>query len=56
MNPKLKVLLIRDGSLLDATSLKLVAQMAAEAEGQVWIERVGDGAECSVVIEDGKVR
>ncbi len=56
LNPKLKVLLIRDGSLLDEESLALVARMADEAKAQVWIERVGDGAECSVVIEDGQLR
>ena len=56
MNPKLRVLLIRDGSLLDDDSLALVAQMAAAADAQVWMERVGNGAECSVVIEDGHVR
>jgi len=55
MNPKLKVLLIRDGSLLDDKSLALVAQMAEEADAQVWLERVGKGQECSVVIEDGEV-
>ena len=55
-NPQLRVLLIRDGSLLDDESLALVAKMAAEAEAQVWMERVGEGAECSVVIEDGAVR
>lgn len=56
MNPRLRVLLIRDGSLLDDESLELVARMAAEADAQVWMERVGNGAECSVVIEDGAVR
>lgn len=56
MNPKLPVLLIRDGSLLDATNLRLVAEMAEAANAQVWIERVGDGDECSIVIEDGTVR
>lgn len=56
LNPTLRVLLIRDGSLLDADSLALVAQMAEEAGGQVWVERVSDGEECSVVIEDGQVR
>jgi DNA repair ATPase RecN len=55
-NPKLKVLLIRDGSLMDEQSMRLVAGMAAAADAQVWIERVGDGAECSVVIEDGQVK
>lgn len=55
MNPKLRVLLIRDGSLLDEDSLGMVAAMAAEHDAQVWIERVGKGKECSVVIEDGAV-
>lgn len=56
MNPKLKVVLIRDGSLLDEASLALAAQMAAEHDAQVWIERVGKGNECSVIIEDGQVQ
>lgn len=56
LNPKMPVVLIRDGSLLDDDNLALLAQMAEEADAQVWIERVGDGAECSVVIEDGEVR
>jgi hypothetical protein len=56
MNPRLGVLLIRDASLLDDDSMAIVAEMAATANAQVWLERVGDGAECSVVIEDGSVR
>ena len=56
LNPNLKVLLIRDGSLLDDTNLATIARMAAEAEAQVWIERVGEGREVSVVIEDGRVK
>lgn len=56
MNPKLKVLLIRDGSLLDDDSLAMVAGMAEEADAQVWIERVGEGAECQVIIQDGQVK
>jgi DNA repair exonuclease SbcCD ATPase subunit len=56
MNPKLRVLLIRDGSLLDQESMLIVEQMAEENDMQVWMERVGTGAEVSVVIEDGTVR
>lgn len=56
LNPRLKVMLIRDGSLLDSKSLSLVAEMAAENDLQVWMERVGAGPECSVIIEDGEVR
>lgn len=55
LNPKLRVLLIRDGSLLDAESLALVADMAAKADAQVWIERVGTGDPTAVIIEDGSV-
>lgn len=57
-NPKLKVVLIRDASLLDDRSLELVAQMAEEAGSQVWLEKVadGDGAGASVIIEDGIAR
>lgn len=55
MNPRLKVLLIRDGSLLDGTNLKMVARMADESGHQIWMERVGKGKECSVIIEDGLV-
>lgn len=56
LNPKLKVLLIRDGSLLDERNLAVIATMAEEAGAQVWLERVSsDGAGCSVLIEDGAV-
>jgi hypothetical protein len=54
MNPKLKVMLIRDGSLLDARSLAMLADMAEAAGAQVWIEMVGkEGG--GIVIEDGQV-
>ncbi len=56
LNPKLKILLIRDGSLLDEGNLSLICEMAQEAGGQVWIERVGHGDECSVIIEDGAIQ
>lgn len=56
LNPKLKVILVRDGSLLDDKSLALVDKMADEADAQVWIERVGEGKECTVIIEAGHVK
>lgn len=54
-NPELRVLLIRDGSLLDDESLAAIAEQAAAADAQVWIERVGTGEEVTVIIEDGEV-
>lgn len=57
LNPKLKVLLIRDGSALDSTSLALMATMAADADAQVWLEKVAETKEgVSVLIEDGTVK
>jgi len=56
LNPKLKVLLIRDGSLLDEESMALIAKMVEEAKAQVWIERVGSGKEVTVEIEDGQIK
>ena len=55
LNPTLKVLLIRDGSALDANSLEAITAMARDAGAQLWIERVGHGDECTVIIEDGEV-
>lgn len=57
LNPTLKVLLIRNGNLLDEDSLKLVADMAAEASAQVWMEFVTSSGEgMTVMMEDGHVR
>lgn len=55
-NPKLRVMLIRDGSLLDAKNLALIAAMAEQAQAQVWIERVGVGEETTVVMQDGEAQ
>lgn len=56
MNPKLRVVRVRDGSLLDEDSMKLVADMAAKQDYQVWIERVDGSGRVGVVIEDGRVK
>jgi hypothetical protein len=55
-NPKLRVILIRDGSLLDADSMTILAEMAAEHDYQVWIETVDSSRPGAVVIEDGMVK
>jgi len=53
-NPKLRVLRIKDGSLLDDKSLELIAKMATDAAYQVWIERVNTNGTVGVVMEDGE--
>jgi hypothetical protein len=59
-NPDLRLLLIREGSLLDADALAEVARVAESHDVQVLIERVGDAGAgafggIGVVIEDGSV-
>ncbi len=55
LNPELRVVLIRDASLLDTRSLALVAEMAEHADAQVWLERVSKVDAGAVVLEDGEV-
>jgi AAA domain len=52
-NPKLRVLCVRDGSLLDDDSLQLVDKLAKANQYQVLIERVETGGNVSVIMEDG---
>lgn len=54
--PRLRVLRIREGSLLDEDGLKLVAEMAQAKDFQVWVERVDSTGGRGFVIEDGHVR
>lgn len=55
-NPRLRVLRIKDGSLLDETSLALVAGMAEAGDYQIWVERVDTSGRVGVVMENGAVK
>jgi hypothetical protein len=55
LNPGIRVLLVRDGSLLDDAHLKLLGELAAEHDGQLLVERVGDRDPGAIVIEDGEI-
>jgi DNA repair exonuclease SbcCD ATPase subunit len=54
-NPKLRVIRIRDGSLLDSDGVRALAQFAEEHDLQVWREVVADDAKTGIVIEDGRI-
>lgn len=56
MNPKLRVLRIRDGSLLDENGLRLLAEMADANEFQIWLERVDTSGKVGVILEDGHIK
>ena len=53
-NPTIRVLRIKDGSLLSAKSLEIIAAMAEEQNYQVWIELVDTSGKVGVVMEDGE--
>lgn len=55
-NPKLRVLRIQDGSLLDEKSMKLLEDLASANDYQVWIERVDSSGKVGIVMEDGEVK
>lgn len=55
-NPKLRVIRVRDGSLLDTEAMKLLAEMAEANDMQVWIETVGDAGKVGFILEDGMIR
>lgn len=55
-NPKLRVIRIRDGSLLDEDSMKILSDMCDENEFQCWIETVSSNAKTGFVLEDGHLK
>jgi energy-coupling factor transporter ATP-binding protein EcfA2 len=54
-NPKLRVIRIKDGSLLDDDGLRTIADLAAAQDYQVWVERVDNSGKIGIVMEDGAV-
>ena len=55
MNPRLRCVLVREGAFLDEQSMSTVAQWAIDNDMQVLMERVGHGAECAIIMHDGRV-
>lgn len=55
-NPKLRVIRVRDGSLLDPDALKLLADMCNANDFQCWIETVAGNGKDAFVIEDGHIK
>jgi DNA repair exonuclease SbcCD ATPase subunit len=56
INPKLKIIRITDGSLLDSKNMKIIKEMVDENDFQCWIERVQDSPDgASIYIEDGSI-
>lgn len=56
LNPTLRVIHIKDGSLLDADSMAWLAEYAKVHDLQVWCEVVGTDEKVGILIEDGRVK
>uniref|UniRef100_A0A6M3M400 Putative ATPase domain containing protein n=1 Tax=viral metagenome TaxID=1070528 RepID=A0A6M3M400_9ZZZZ len=55
MNPKLKTIIIREGSLLDVNYMAKIKDFANKEGYQIWIEIVDRNHPDGIVIEDGEV-
>jgi DNA repair exonuclease SbcCD ATPase subunit len=55
-NPKLRVLRVRDGSLLDSDAMERMAAFADANNMQIWVEMVTNGGSVGFVMEDGHIR
>jgi hypothetical protein len=56
MNPKLRVMFVRDGSALDSKRMAALTEMAASQDFQLWVEKVDESGSVGIVIEDGRVK
>ena len=56
MNPKLRVIRIMDGSLLDTENMEIIKNMAKDNDFQVWIEKVDESGKIGIYIEDGEIK
>jgi len=54
--PKLRVIRIRDGSLLDEDGMTLLSEIADQNDMQIWIERVDSSGKVGFVLEDGHLK
>lgn len=55
-NPKLRVIRVRDGSLLDDDAMAMLGSMADDRDYQVWIEKVSSDGKVGFVLEDGRLK
>lgn len=56
LNPVLRVILVKNGSLLDKKNYEILRQMATDNDYTIFLERVDESGTVGIVIEDGKVK
>lgn len=56
LNPRLRVIRIREGSRLDDLAMKRLEEIAERLDFQIWIERVDSSGNVGFVLEDGHLK
>lgn len=56
LKPRIRVVLLRDASLLDSDTRRQVAELATREGAQVWEEIVDSNEPGAIIIEDGKIK
>jgi len=57
LNPKIKIIRILNGSLLDSDTMKEIETIAKEKDFQIWVERVSDKkSDNCIYIEEGEIK
>jgi hypothetical protein len=56
MSPKLRVIRIVDGSLIDSKNMAIIESMCKDNDYQCWIEKVDESGKIGIYIEDGEVK
>lgn len=55
-NPKLRIIRVKDGSLLDDEGLKTIQTAAAENDYQVWVEKTDSSGKIGIYLEEGEIK
>lgn len=55
LNPKLRIIQVRQGSLIDEDGRREIEEFAQENDFQIWYETVGTGGGNAITIEAGKI-
>lgn len=56
LNPGLKIIMIRDASLLDEAGMQAITELAKKKDYQLWIEKVDETGKVGIFIENGEIK
>ena len=56
LNPGLKIIMVRDASLLDEAGMRAITELAKAKDYQLWIEKVDETGKVGIFIENGEIR